>query len=106
MSEPITFTGPSNYSLGNIRQGEIRTIEITLTNNGEANTLLTPWSTCGCTTPTVNPSVIAPGGNSTLTVVYNTAGKSGLQAQQFGFNYKTGDTAYGVTFRLTAKVIK
>ena len=92
-----------NISL-ELKKGEVVKETIILTNTSDQHVYLTPWSTCGCTTPTVDPQVIPPNGTSKLVVTYNTKNKGNKDAQRFGVNYKLGTTAYGLTMTLLAKI--
>lgn len=62
----------SQTDLGVITNGEIPTIEIAVRNLGEGDLVIEGVSTsCGCTSASVTPEVIPPGGTGTLAIRYD-----------------------------------
>jgi len=62
----------SETDLGEITIGEIRTVDIPVQNLGSGDLIIEAVSTsCGCTTASIEPEVIPPGGTGTLTVRYD-----------------------------------
>lgn len=58
--------------IGEVVNGEVRTLEIPVQNEGNAPLVIEAVSTsCGCTTAEVEPSTIGPGENGLLLVTYD-----------------------------------
>lgn len=62
----------TQHDLGEIRQGEVVTVTFPVRNVGEKDLRIESVTTsCGCTSATVEPMVIPPQGEATLTVQYD-----------------------------------
>lgn len=82
------------YDFGKMIQGESAAYTFKFENTGKADLLiLDAFSTCGCTVPDYSKEPIAPGEEGKVEVVFNSAGKSGMQ-------YKT------VTLKLNTEIEK
>jgi len=68
------------YNFGKIRQGEKVNHEFKFKNTGKSPLIITnATATCGCTTPDIPKAPIKPGESGVIKVVFNSAGKSGMQ---------------------------
>ncbi|HAJ99929.1 MAG TPA: hypothetical protein DCM62_07880 [Bacteroidales bacterium] len=77
----ITFE-KSQHDFGKITSGEVVAYSFSFTNTGNAPLLiLDTHSGCVCTVGEYPNQPIAPGGKGTIEVIYNSAGRSGLQIQ-------------------------
>lgn len=71
------------YDFGFVEIGKKITHEFSFTNVGNAPLIITDASsTCGCTVPDAPKEPIPPGGTATMKVVFDTAGKVGVQNKQ------------------------
>lgn len=58
--------------LGEVTNGQVRTIEVGVENKGRGDLVIEAVTTsCGCTTAAVNPMTIGPGETGKLTVKYD-----------------------------------
>ncbi|HEY9535154.1 MAG TPA: DUF1573 domain-containing protein [Mucilaginibacter sp.] len=70
----------STYDFGKIKQGAAVTHSFKFTNTGKSPLIITSaMASCGCTTPTWPKSPVMPGDTGSISVTFNSAGKSGLQ---------------------------
>jgi len=68
------------YNFGKIVQGEKVNHEYKFTNTGKSPLIVTnATATCGCTIPEVPKEPVKPGDNGVIKVVFNSAGKMGMQ---------------------------
>jgi hypothetical protein len=75
----IVFDEPE-HNFGEIKQGDKVEWTFTFRNDGKAPLVLTNVSTtCGCTAPEWPRDPVMPGGEATIVVRFNSAGKSGMQ---------------------------
>lgn len=98
---PIT-TGLQTLDLGKLEKDSKVTFGLLVFNQSEEEIKLTPWAGCGCTTPTVHPETLPAGSTGIMTVIFNTAGKSGVQERSFGLNYKQGSQVESCTMKIKA----
>lgn len=89
-SASSTETDPANaaafkfekdsYDFGQITEGEKVSYDFSFTNVGENPLIITDaQATCGCTVPDYPRKPIAPGEKGKISVVFSSAGKSGMQ---------------------------
>jgi len=75
----IKYTAPT-FDFGKIKQGEKVTHSFAFTNTGKAPLIVTnAVASCGCTTPVWPKKPVMPGDTASISVTFNSAGKSGLQ---------------------------
>jgi hypothetical protein len=68
------------YNFGKISQGEKVNHEFKFKNTGKSPLIITnATATCGCTTPDIPKAPIKPGESGVIKVVFNSAGKMGMQ---------------------------
>lgn len=96
----IVSISPIRMDLGQIAGDKQIDFKFEVTNNSDMTLDLIPWASCGCTTPQVVPSRVAPGAVAELRATFNPQGKTGLQEKALGVNYFiSGDQrSSGVTF--------
>jgi hypothetical protein len=69
-----------SFDFGKVKDGEKVTHEFKFTNNGTEPLIISnATATCGCTVPEYPKTPIAPGESGVIKVVFNSAGKMGLQ---------------------------
>ena len=69
-----------SYDFGKIKDGEKVSYDFFFTNTGKTPLIISDASaTCGCTVPEIPKEPIAPGAKSKISVVFDSAGKNGLQ---------------------------
>jgi hypothetical protein len=69
---PRISLAQSHAELGEVTNGEVRSLVIGLSNAGERDLVIESVTTsCGCTTASVEPAVIPPGGSGQLTIQYD-----------------------------------
>lgn len=70
----------TNHDFGTIQQGEVVTYTYKFTNTGDAPLQITEVKpSCGCTAPEWSKDPIEPGATGSITVEFNSEGKSGKQ---------------------------
>lgn len=70
--EPDIDLAQSQIDLGVVTNGEIPTIEIPVRNLGSGDLIIEAVTTsCGCTSASITPEVIPPGGTGTLAIQYD-----------------------------------
>lgn len=70
----------SAYDFGKIKQGESVSHSFKFTNTGKSPLIITSAvASCGCTTPTWPKTPVMPGDTGSISVTFNSRGKSGLQ---------------------------
>ncbi len=68
------------YDFGKIKDGEKVAYDFKFKNEGNTPLIIKDaTATCGCTVPEWSKEPIAPGGSGKISVVFDSAGKSGLQ---------------------------
>lgn len=85
MGQEVTIS-PSIMNLGQI-DNKPRKFWFEVKNNTDKELDLSAWASCGCTTPQVIPSRVAPGAISKLKVEFDPTGKSGVQEKGVGITY-------------------
>ncbi len=77
---PIMKFKEDAHNFGKIKEGEKVTYDFEFTNNGKTPLIISDAvATCGCTVPEWPKNPIAPGAIGKINVVFNSAGKGGLQ---------------------------
>lgn len=70
------------HDFGKIIEGETVAFEFKFTNSGKSDLIIVNVSTsCGCTVPTYTKAPVHPGGQGTIKVTFNSAGKKGYQTK-------------------------
>ncbi|WP_442590620.1 DUF1573 domain-containing protein [Pedobacter sp. AW31-3R] len=68
------------YNFGKVLQGEKVTHEFKFKNTGKSPLIVTnATATCGCTVPEIPKEPVKPGATGVIKVVFNSAGKMGMQ---------------------------
>ena len=68
------------YDFGQIKEGEKVTYDFKFRNIGKSPLIISSaTATCGCTIPEYPKEPVAPGAEGIIRVVFNSAGKSGMQ---------------------------
>lgn len=69
-----------SYDFGEITEGEKVSYEFKFKNVGKSPLIITSaTATCGCTVPEYPKEPVAPGADGVISVVFNSAGKPGMQ---------------------------
>ncbi|MBB5634215.1 hypothetical protein HDF26_003120 [Pedobacter cryoconitis] len=77
---PVMSFEQGMYNFGKIVQGESVHYEFKFKNTGKTPLIVTnATATCGCTIPEKPEGPIKPGGEGVIKVVFNSAGKMGMQ---------------------------
>ncbi|KIO75141.1 hypothetical protein TH53_22245 [Pedobacter lusitanus] len=77
---PVISFEKGMYNFGKIVQGESVHYEFKFTNTGKSPLIITnATATCGCTIPEIPKEPIKPGAEGVIKVVFNSAGKMGMQ---------------------------
>ncbi|GAA4088413.1 DUF1573 domain-containing protein [Mucilaginibacter panaciglaebae] len=75
----IKYESPT-YDFGKIKQGESVSHSFKFTNTGKSPLIIvSAVASCGCTTPNWPKSPVMPGDTGSISVTFNSVGKSGLQ---------------------------
>jgi len=96
-------------ALGEVINGEVRTIEITVQNQGTADLVIEAVTTsCGCTQAEITPAIIAPEKSGTLHVQYDSGahgpGETGPILRQVFIASNDPDQPE-IEFRFSAEVL-
>lgn len=93
VTNPVTASGKSTagslpamvfeqtkHDFGMMIQGEKLSYTFKFTNQGGSDLIISDVSvTCGCTAPSFSKAPVKPGGQGTIEIIFNSAGKSGTQ---------------------------
>lgn len=98
-----------NIDLGEVVNGETRTIEISLRNDGSSDLVIEAVTTsCGCTTAEVSPTTILPGESGLLLINFDSGAhgpdENGPVMRQIFIASNDPDQAE-IEFRFTADVV-
>ncbi len=70
--QPAIALETAELDLGNVTNGEVVVREVTVRNEGEADLVVDEISaSCSCTSPTLSPMTIPPGGSGTLHIEFD-----------------------------------
>lgn len=93
-----------SHDFGKITEGEKVTHRFTFKNTGENPLLITMVKpSCGCTSPEWSKEEIAPGKEGFIEIIFNSAGKSGMQRKNVSVYLNTDPVLRNLTF--TGEVI-
>ena len=95
--------------LGNVPNGELRTFKVQVANRGQGDLVIEAVTTsCGCTTASIEPGVIPPGGRGDLIIHYDSGAHgsdfTGQVARQVFVDTNDPDEPE-VEFNFTAMVV-
>lgn len=89
-SAPVMKFEKESHDFGKIKQGDKVSYDFKFTNNGKSPLIITDAvASCGCTTPEWPKTPVKPGESGLIKVVFNSAGKSGLQDKQITITANT-----------------
>lgn len=95
------------FDLGLVKYGQIVSAKVNITNNGSVPVKLNPsYSSCSCTSGTVDPSTLQANSKGIFTINLNTnkSGK-GKQAKSITLNYTINNSTFSQVFRIKANVV-
>ena len=79
---PVFKFNESNHDFGTISSGEVKTVEFTFTNTGNADLVISQVTgSCGCTVAKYSKELIKQGDNGSINVTFNSNGISGQVAK-------------------------
>lgn len=79
-----------SYDFGKIKQGDKVSYVFKFINSGKSPLIITnAVASCGCTTPQWPKTPVLPGAKGEIAVIFNSAGKSGLQDKQITITANT-----------------
>lgn len=88
---PVMSFEKETYDFGIINEGESVVYDFKFRNTGKGPLLISNASaSCGCTVPEYPKEPILPGQEGTIHVVFNSAGKPGMQNKVVTLNVNTG----------------
>ncbi len=77
---PVFKFEKETFDFGQINEGEKVSYDFKFKNTGKSPLIITSaTATCGCTIPSYSKEPIAPGAEGVLSVVFDSAGKPGMQ---------------------------
>lgn len=92
---PVFSFEKETYDFGQITEGEKVVYDFKFTNTGKSPLIIgNATATCGCTAPEYPKEPIAPGAGGTIHVVFNSAGKSGMQDKVITLSANTASGTY------------
>jgi hypothetical protein len=92
------------HDFGKVAEGEKVAFVFGFENKGTANLVVTSVTTsCGCTVPKFDTKPVPPGGNGNLEVIFDTAGRNGMQTKTI--TVKSNASVAVVLLKITAEVI-
>ncbi|WPU92672.1 DUF1573 domain-containing protein [Mucilaginibacter sabulilitoris] len=87
---PVMKFEKESHDFGKIKTGDKVSYDFKFTNNGKSPLIITDAvASCGCTTPEWPKTPVKPGESGLIKVVFNSAGKSGLQDKQITITANT-----------------
>ena len=87
---PLMKFEKESHDFGKIKQGDKVSYDFKFTNNGKSPLIITDAvASCGCTTPEWPKTPVKPGESALIKVVFNSAGKMGLQDKQITITANT-----------------
>jgi hypothetical protein len=99
----ISFT-EYEHNFGKVKEGEKVGCIFSFRNTGTADLVINSATTsCGCTVPKYASKPIAPGNSGSLEVVFNTAGRGGIQSKTI--TVKSNASIPVVMLKITAEII-
>jgi len=104
MSEILV--SPTVMDLGIIDASNPRSFEYNVTNLGYRELGLSVAASCGCSVPSIEPALLAPGQGGKVKVTFDPLGKSGMQEKSIWVSYDDpikGKQVTTVTFRAQIK---
>jgi hypothetical protein len=92
------------HDFGKVTEGEKVCFAFTFDNKGNADIVISSaTTTCGCTIPKYDKKPIPPGSNGSLEVVFDTAGRNGMQTKII--TVKSNALTPVVLLKITAEVV-
>ncbi|MGN8069610.1 DUF1573 domain-containing protein [Mucilaginibacter sp. SG564] len=87
---PVMKFEKESHDFGKIKQGDKVSYDFKFTNDGKSPLIITDAvASCGCTTPEWPKTPVKPGESGLIKVVFNSAGKTGLQDKQITITANT-----------------
>jgi hypothetical protein len=95
----------TEFQFGTIQQGDKVEHTFTFKNEGDAPLIINSASgSCGCTVPSYPKEAILPGTSGEIHVVFNSAGKSGMQSKYVTLKTNQGETPVKIYLKGEVKV--
>ena len=95
----------TEFQFGTIQQGDKVEHTFTFKNEGDAPLIINHASgSCGCTVPSYPKEPIAPGKSGEIHVVFNSAGKRGMQSKYVTLKTNQGETPVKIYLKGEVKV--
>jgi len=92
------------HDFGKVAEGEKVAFVFAFENKGTANLVVTSATTsCGCTVPKYDTKPIAPGESGNLEVIFDTAGRNGMQTKTI--TIKSNASVPVLLLKITAEVV-
>jgi hypothetical protein len=92
------------HNFGKVAEGEKVAYVFVFGNKGTADLVVTSATTsCGCTVPKYDTKPIPPGGTGNLEVIFDTAGRNGMQTKTI--TVKSNASVPVVILKITAEVV-
>ncbi|MDX9703613.1 MAG: DUF1573 domain-containing protein [Candidatus Auribacterota bacterium] len=103
--KPVIFIKERNWDFGTITEGDIVEHSFTLENNGTADLIISQIRTsCGCAAALLSKEILAPSENTTLTISFDSKGRSGLQRKEIFIKSNDPDNVF-TTIVILANVL-
>jgi hypothetical protein len=100
---PVMKFEQTKHDFGLVVQGEKVEWTFKFTNTGGADLIISnASSTCGCTVANYSKEPVKPGGTGSVSVVFNSAGRSGIQTK--GVNLLTNAQPNNIELEVTASI--
>jgi hypothetical protein len=92
------------HDFGKVKEGEKVACLFSFSNTGEGSLVIESVSaSCGCTVPKYDKKPVPPGKNGMVEVVFNTAGRNGIQTKTVTVRSNAGTPV--VILKVTAEVL-
>jgi len=103
--KPVITFDQLEYDFGRIIEGEKVACVFRFKNSGDGDLIINSATTsCGCTVPRFEDKPIAPGGEGTMEVVFDSSHRNGLQTKTI--TVRSNAKVKVVVLRITAEIIK
>lgn len=88
----------TNHDFGEIIQGTKAKYVFTFTNNGKTDLIIAnATASCGCTVPNFSKEPVAPGATGSVTVIFDSTGKTGKFSKSITVSTNFGTSILGIS---------
>jgi hypothetical protein len=90
--------------VGKLVEGSMPNLYFVVENTADIPFKIEPWTSCGCSTPTIPKNVIEAKEKMIVKLTFDSLGKAGINSKRFGLSYGTPEKK--LVLKFIAEVIK